>query len=100
MSSDFGYDSADAQTATPFGSEFQNVLAARHKEPDQFYESVIPRSLNADQANVMRQALARNGSGANSFYHYDVDMCALEARRPADAFQDEPTLITMPLVTS
>ncbi len=33
-------------------------MAIRHKEADEFYDTVIPQSLNADQANVMRQALA------------------------------------------
>jgi len=33
---------------------------------------VIPRSLNADQANVMRQALA-GMLWSKQFYHYDVD---------------------------
>jgi len=42
--SDSAYDSATAQTATPFGSEFQNVLAARHKEADHSTKGVIPLS--------------------------------------------------------
>ncbi len=59
-------------TPTAFGSAFQEVLAARHKEADQFYEGVIPRSLHADAANVMRQALA-GMLWSKQFYHYDVD---------------------------
>ena len=65
------------KAATPFGSEFQEVLAARHREADQFYEGVIPRSLNADQANVMRQALA-GMLWSKQFYHYDVDKWLVE----------------------
>ena len=55
----------------PF-SDFDDVLEIRHKEADQFYDTVIPGSLNADQANVMRQALA-GMLWSKQFYHYDVD---------------------------
>ncbi len=58
--------------ATPFGDEFQKVLKTRHKEADQFYEGIIPRSLHADAANVMRQALA-GMLWSKQFYYYDVD---------------------------
>jgi hypothetical protein len=53
-------------------SDFDDVLEIRHKEADRFYDKVIPRSLNADQANVMRQALAGMLWG-KQFYHYDVE---------------------------
>ena len=56
----------------PFGTEFDDVLEIRHKEADEFYDTVIPRSLSADQANVMRQALA-GMMWSKQFYHYDVD---------------------------
>jgi hypothetical protein len=55
----------------PF-SDFDDVLEIRHKEADQFYESVIPSTLNPDQTNVMRQALA-GMMWSKQFYHYDVD---------------------------
>ena len=55
----------------PF-SDFDDVLEIRHKEADEFYDTVIPRSLSADQANVMRQALA-GMLWSKQFYHYDVD---------------------------
>src|SRR5436190_4922507 len=42
----------------PFGNAFEAALAARQMEADEFYASVIPSSLSADAANVMRQALA------------------------------------------
>jgi hypothetical protein len=53
-------------------SDFDDVLESRHEEADQFYATVIPPSLNADQANVMRQALA-GMLWSKQFYHYDVD---------------------------
>jgi hypothetical protein len=55
----------------PF-SEFDEVLKLRHKESGEFYETVIPRSLNADAANVMRQALA-GMMWSKQLYRYDVD---------------------------
>jgi hypothetical protein len=42
----------------PFGSAFDSVMETRRREADEFYASVIPASLDADAANVMRQALA------------------------------------------
>ncbi len=53
-------------------SDFEDVLAIRHKEADTFYDTVIPHSLNADQTNVMRQALA-GMLWSKQYYHYDVD---------------------------
>jgi len=55
----------------PF-SDFDDVLEIRHKEADLFYDAVIPRTLTADQANVMRQALA-GMMWTKQYYHYDVD---------------------------
>ena len=60
------------------------MLAVRHKEADEFYATVIPRSLNADQANVMRQALA-GMLWSKQFYHYDVDKWLEE--RGSDPFK-------------
>jgi hypothetical protein len=39
-------------------SHFDEVLQARRDEADEFYKAITPASLNADEANVMRQALA------------------------------------------
>ena len=52
--------------------DFDEVFELRRKEADQFYDSIIPRSLSADQTNVMRQALA-GMLWSKQFYHYDVD---------------------------
>lgn len=67
----------------PF-ADFDDVLAVRHKEADQFYDTVIPRSLSADQANVMRQALA-GMMWTKQFYHYDVNKWLEE--RGSDIFK-------------
>jgi hypothetical protein len=66
----------------PFG-DFDDVLEVRYKEADQFYDTVIPRSLTADQANVLRQALA-GMMWSKQFYHYDVDRWLKE--RGSDVF--------------
>jgi hypothetical protein len=76
---------SDHQAKSPFGSDFEDVLEIRHKEADEFYDTVIPRSLNADQANVMRQALA-GMLWSKQFYHYDVDKWLEE--RGSDPFKE------------
>jgi hypothetical protein len=62
----------DGEDATPFGSHFDEVLQARRHEADDFYKAITPPSLNADQANVMRQAMA-GMLWSKQFYLYDVD---------------------------
>jgi hypothetical protein len=47
-------------------------MQARRQEADEFYAAVIPSSLSADAANVMRQALA-GMLWSKQFYYYDVD---------------------------
>jgi hypothetical protein len=74
----------NGQSATPFGGPFGDTLALRHKEADDFYQAVIPASLNADQANVMRQALA-GMLWSKQFYLYDVDKWLEE--RGSDPFK-------------
>jgi hypothetical protein len=61
-----------APTKSDAFSDFDDVVEIRHKEADQFYDTIIPHSLNADQANVMRQALA-GMMWTKQFYHYDVN---------------------------
>ena len=68
----------------PFGSDFDAVMRARRQEADEFYATVIPSSLNADAASVMRQALA-GMLWSKQFYYYDVDTWLTE--RGADPFK-------------
>ncbi len=70
--------------AFPFGQVFEETLAARRREADEFYGAVIPSSLNADAANVMRQALA-GMLWSKQFYYYDVDKWLEE--RGSDPFK-------------
>jgi hypothetical protein len=62
----------NGKVAGPFGGAFEEALQTRRKEADEFYATVIPASLNADAANVMRQALA-GMLWTKQFYLYDVD---------------------------
>ncbi|MGI6417201.1 MAG: MGH1-like glycoside hydrolase domain-containing protein [Thermoguttaceae bacterium] len=68
----------------PLGSHFDEVLEARRREADEFYAALTPPSLSADQANVMRQALA-GMLWSKQFYHYDLDKWLEE--RGSDPFK-------------
>jgi mannosylglycerate hydrolase MGH1-like protein len=68
----------------PFGSDFDAVMKVQRQEADEFYATVIPSSLNADAANVMRQALA-GMLWSKQFYYYDVDTWLTE--HGADPFK-------------
>jgi hypothetical protein len=59
-------------------------MQARHKEADEFYATIIPSSLSADTANVMRQALG-GMLWTKQFYFYDVDRWLAE--HGADPFK-------------
>jgi hypothetical protein len=71
-------------TTSPFGDQFAATLQARRQEADEFYATVIPAGLTADEANVMRQALA-GMLWSKQFYYYDVDRWLEE--RGADPFK-------------
>lgn len=74
----------NGQGASLFGASFDEIMQARRQEADQFYASVTPLSLNADQANVLRQAMA-GMLWTKQFYHYDVDRWLEE--RGSDPFK-------------
>jgi hypothetical protein len=77
------YGPTNGKAPSPF-APFDSVLQARRKEADEFYATVIPRSLSADAGNVMRQALA-GMLWSKQFYHYDVDKWLEE--RGSDPFK-------------
>jgi hypothetical protein len=72
------------QSLASFGKRFANVFQLRQKEADDFYKAITPTSLDADQANVMRQALA-GMLWSKQFYHYDLDRWLEE--RGSDPYQ-------------
>jgi len=55
-----------------FGKHFDEVMETRRREADEFYGSVIPKSLDADAANVMRQALA-GMLWSKQYFYFDVN---------------------------
>jgi hypothetical protein len=63
--------STDA-TGDVFGNAFDEVFAARLREADEFYQSVIPPSVSEDTANIMRQAFA-GMMWTKQYYYFDVD---------------------------
>ena len=56
----------------PFGGHYEEMFRTRKQEADEFYEAITPPTLNRDEADVMRQALA-GMLWSKQFYHYDVD---------------------------
>jgi Mannosylglycerate hydrolase MGH1-like glycoside hydrolase domain len=54
------------------GPAFDSIFDLRRQEADAFYADVIPTSLDADSALVMRQALA-GMLWSKQYYHYDVN---------------------------
>src|SRR5208282_1757350 len=55
-----------------FGAEFDQTLAQRLKEADEFYRSVTPPSISPDAASVMRQAIA-GMLWSKQFFFFDGD---------------------------
>ncbi|HMR68375.1 MAG TPA: glucosidase, partial [Anaerolineae bacterium] len=53
-------------------AEFEATLAARLAEADAFYRTIIPCSLDADSAQIIRQALA-GMLWSKQYYFYEVD---------------------------
>jgi len=66
-----------------FGRGFDEIMQSRRKEADEFYASVIPKSLDADQNNVMRQALA-GMLWSKQYFYFDVNRWLAE--RGSDPF--------------
>ena len=56
----------------PFGKNLEAVFNSRQEEADQFYASITPSSLSADEASVMRQALA-GMLWTKQYYYFDLN---------------------------
>ena len=54
-----------------FGKPFDSLFAARRCEADEFYDAVIPKSVDADTRSIMRQAFA-GLLWSKQFYHFEV----------------------------
>ena len=68
----------------PFGGHYDEMFRARKQEADEFYAAITPPALDADAANVMRQALA-GMIWSKQFYYYDVNKWLEE--RGSDPFK-------------
>ena len=55
----------------PFGTEFDNIFAARKQEADEFYHQLTPFSLNKEERNIQRQAFA-GMLWTKQYYYYSV----------------------------
>jgi len=53
------------------GDDFDQVMAVRRREADEFYAELTPAGVCADEALVLRQALA-GMLWSKQFFHYDV----------------------------
>jgi hypothetical protein len=66
-------ENGKTRTSAPgFGPEFDEMLATRLREADDFYRSVTPPSVSPDAADVMRQALA-GMLWSKQFFFFDGD---------------------------
>jgi hypothetical protein len=75
----------------PFGDYFEQTFASRRQEANEFYDTVIPRSVLADpdRANVMRQALA-GMMWTKQYFYYDLNLWLRERGHPLDPGMSEP----------
>ncbi len=62
---------ARGKASDPLGAEFDQVIAQRRAEADEFYAELTPATANADEAMVMRQAFA-GLLWSKQLYYYDV----------------------------
>ena len=60
------------KATAPFGTSFDETLATRVLETNDFYQNVTPSSLSEDAASVMRQAIA-GMLWSKQYYHWDGD---------------------------
>lgn len=74
----------NGRAGTPFGNGFDEAFRARCNEADEFYKCNTPSALSADEANVLRQAMA-GMLWTKQFYYYDVDRWLEE--RGSDPFK-------------
>jgi hypothetical protein len=72
----------------PFGSGFEQIMAARLAEADEFYSAITPPGVSEDLSRVMRQALAGMLWSKQYFYfdvkqwldEHDIDPMSVESR--------------------
>ncbi|QDS92797.1 Mannosyl oligosaccharide glucosidase [Roseimaritima multifibrata] len=62
----------DHESQTPFDEDFQQIFTDRIAEADQFYATVIPKTVSDDERLISRQAYA-GLLWTKQFYHYIVE---------------------------
>ncbi len=62
----------DQETSEPFSVGFENIFIERKQEADEFYNSILPDGISADQKNIQRKALA-GLLWSKQYYHFDVE---------------------------
>lgn len=64
-------DSENQKFSDDFAEQCERIFEQRIKEADEFYDSITPKSLNADAKNIMRQSLA-GMLWSKQYFHYVV----------------------------
>jgi hypothetical protein len=65
-------DPGGMSTVTDFGAGFDALFAMRKNEADEFYAAVMPKHIDKDSADIMRQAFA-GLLWSKQFYHFVVN---------------------------
>lgn len=60
------------ETDNPFFKGFKDIFTLRKQEADDFYAAILPKGMNADMAQIQRQALA-GVLWSKQYYHFDVE---------------------------
>jgi hypothetical protein len=81
----------------PF-ADFDRVLAQRRSEADEFYDSISPSKLTADEKLIMRQALA-GMLWSKQFYYLDNDLWLRQHGGKADRNQDWPHILSSDIIS-
>lgn len=63
---------SESATPTLFGKDFDALMETRLREADEFYKALTPSRVSADEANVMRQAIA-GMLWSKQFFFFDGD---------------------------
>lgn len=61
----------DVDPENIFGDSFDELFEKRRKEADEFYDLISPKTLSADEKNVLRQALS-GMLWSKQYYDYDI----------------------------
>src|SRR5271168_1029518 len=89
-------DAASA-SSSPFAG-FDDLLAIRRKEADEFYDSITPEKLSTDERLVMRQAIA-GMLWSKQFYFLDNDLWLRQHGNQAERNEDWSHLLNSDVIS-